>query len=114
MNRSPSQHTASWITYSLEIGLYTYLPLTIIYESVHRVEHKYPVLCENEYLVLDLHSHPFDMFDMPAFSITDDEGNKGGVRLAGVISFDKSMIATLTVGLCVEGHFFEMDEEMYR
>lgn len=102
---------AGWITYSLETELYTYLPLQVIHEPRSRVEYRYPELCENEYLVIDLHSHPFDM---PSFSSTDDEDNKGGVRLAGVISFDKSMVPTLTVRLCVEGHFFEMEEEMYR
>lgn len=47
---------------------------------------------------------------MPSFSSTDDEDNKGGVRLAGVISFDKSMVSKLTIRLCLEGHFFEIDD----
>lgn len=101
---------AGCITYKQMTGHYSLLPRSdIIVESKYRVSYNIPKLPTDEHLVLDLHSHPFDM---PAFSQQDDEDDKGGVRLAGVISFGKNEKPKLTLRLCLEGHFFEVDKEL--
>jgi len=67
------------------------------------VRYERPALNEGESLILDLHSHPFDM---PAFSQTDNLDDLGGIHYSGVISFDHHMNPKLTIRFCIEGFYF--------
>lgn len=94
---------AGWIAWS-EGGGYEYIPLPALYESLTKVRYAAPRFPEGSHLVLDLHSHPFEM---DRFSAVDDLDDSGGTRFSGVISFDGSMLPRVTVRLCIEGHFFD-------
>jgi PRTRC genetic system protein A len=97
---------AGWITWDAETG-YVYTPLEVINESIERIDFRRPILPTGSFLVMDLHSHPFDM---DAFSEDDDIDNCGGVYIAGVVSFNKNFEPVLTKRLCIEGHFFDIRE----
>ncbi len=96
---------AGWITWDSIMG-YEYMPLDITCESTERVEFNHPKLSDGTYMVMDIHSHPFDM---PHFSTTDDHDDIGGVYIAGVISFNADFEPVLTKRLCVEGYFFNRE-----
>ena len=94
---------AGWILWSKASG-YHYLPLEILEESQTSVKYRRPKLLNQTHLVMDLHSHPFDL---PQFSHTDDLDDLGGIHYSGVFSFDKTSRATLTTRLCIEGYYFK-------
>ena len=94
---------AGWIVWSQRSG-YQYLPLKILEESGISVRYRRPELPEGTYLLMDLHSHPFDL---PTFSHTDDQDDLGGIHYSGLFSFDSDHQSKLTLRLCVEGFFIE-------
>lgn len=95
-----------WIVWNKQSG-YSYLCFSKSSASFSSLRFSYPELPEGTHLVMDIHSHPFDM---PAFSKVDDHDDAGGIRFSGVISFDREKKPNLKVRLCVEGHFFEKEE----
>lgn len=94
---------AGWVVWDTVDG-YRLIEPEVIEESFASVRYRYPDL-NGAQLVIDLHSHPFDM---PAFSAVDDRDDMGGIRFSGVISFGADMRPKLKVRLCIEGHFFEL------
>lgn len=92
---------AGWIVWGAFDG-YRLVEPTVIKESSSSVSYEHPEL-NGGHLVVDLHSHPFDM---TAFSRVDDHDDMGGIRFSGVICFDRYMQPNLKVRLCIEGHFF--------
>lgn len=94
---------AGWVVWDIVNGYHLIEP-EIIEESFASVRYRYPDL-NGAHLVMDLHSHPFDM---SAFSAVDDRDDTGGIRFSGVISFGADMRPKLKVRLCIEGHFFEL------
>lgn len=94
---------AGWVVWDTVDG-YRLIEPEVIEESFASVRYRYPDL-NGAHLVMDLHSHPFDM---PAFSAVDDRDDTGGIRFSGVISFGAEMKPRLKVRLCIEGHFFEL------
>ncbi|MCR4286743.1 MAG: PRTRC system protein A [Deltaproteobacteria bacterium] len=94
---------AGWVVWDTVDG-YRLIEPEVIEESFASVRYKYPEL-NGAHLVMDLHSHPFDM---TAFSTVDDRDDTGGIRFSGVISFGVDMQPRLKVRLCIEGHFFEL------
>ena len=92
---------AGWIVWDPYDG-YRLMEPTVIKESSSSVSYEYPELT-GDHLVVDLHSHPFDM---SAFSGVDDHDDMGGIRFSGVICFDRNMQPKFNVRLCIEGHFF--------
>jgi len=98
---------AGWITWNEEAG-YEFLPLIEWHVSAASVTYERPGLPEGTHLVLDLHSHPFDM---PAFSSIDDKDDTGGIHFSGVISFPgETGEPELSMRLCIEGYYFELTE----
>jgi PRTRC genetic system protein A len=98
-----SKEWAGWIVWNEDSG-YKYLPLEIIEETGVSVRYKVPILPEGTSLVMNFHSHPFDMAH---FSGTDDHDDQGGMHYSGIFSFDSGMNSKLTLRLCLEGFFFE-------
>jgi len=94
---------AGWIVWGAFDG-YRLVEPTVIRESSSSVSYEYPELT-GDHLVVDIHSHPFDM---SAFSGVDDHDDMGGIRFSGVISFDRYMQPKFNVRLCIEGHFFNL------
>lgn len=94
---------AGWVVWDAVDG-YRLIEPEVIEESFASVCYICPDL-DGAHLVMDLHSHPFDM---SAFSSVDDRDDMGGIRFAGVISFNADMKPRLKVRLCIEGHFFEL------
>lgn len=94
---------AGWVVWDAIDG-YRLIEPEVIEESFASVRYRYPKL-DGAHLVIDLHSHPFDM---TAFSTVDDRDDTGGIRFSGVISFGANMKPRLKVRLCIEGHFFEL------
>lgn len=94
---------AGWVVWDAVDG-YRLIEPEVIEESFASVCYRYTDL-NGAQLVMDLHSHPFDM---PAFSAVDDRDDTGGIRFSGVISFGAEMKPRLKVRLCIEGHFFEL------
>lgn len=97
---------AGWIVWSRERGC-RIPPLDITDVSCETVKFNRPALSSGEYLVLDLHSHPFEM---DFFSAVDDRDDLGAIKYAGVFSFDKELKAKLSLRLCVEGFYFPVDD----
>lgn len=95
---------AGWIVWNEQNGL-EYMPVT--FESTYvRAEVRHPDLPKGKHLVIDVHSHGTMP---PFFSATDDEDDKGGVKISLVLGSYKAGNNAQTFKTayryCVEGFF---------
>ena len=95
---------AGWIVWDEQNGL-EYMPVT--FESTYvRAEVRHPDLPEGRHLVIDVHSHGSIS---PFFSMTDDEDDKGGVKISLVLGSYKAgeneQTFKTAYRYCVEGFF---------
>lgn len=107
--RSPNE-CAAWVVWNQRTGKWSLLMLEERSVGPGHVEVNRPALEDDEYMILDLHSHGLlDAF----FSGTDDhDDGRGEVKIAGVIgNLDKPEV-TASFRLCANGVFVSLPFEI--
>lgn len=98
---------AAWIIHDEHDGNFTPVRLRDLYRSAVRIRSNLPVLNYDQSLVVDVHSHGRLA---PGFSATDDEDDKGGVRICVVLGdYGGPGTFRAEARYAVEGFFFRRD-----
>lgn len=102
---SPTEH-AAWLVWNAETRELEYRRLAAIAASAGGISYHYPMLEGHESLAIDLHSHgALNAF----FSPTDDEDDRGAVKIAGVIGNLDATAPGWQFRLSALGLFVELD-----
>lgn len=93
---------AAWLVWNQRTDLWRLLMLDEISVGPEHAHVNLPSLEEDEFMILDLHSHSL----LPAFfSEEDDKDDAGSCKFAGVIGNLNQETVTTAFRLCVDGVF---------
>lgn len=102
--RSPNE-CAAWVVWNQQTGEWKLMMLEETSVGPGHVSVNLPTLGEDEYMVMDLHSHGLlDAF----FSSTDNDDDRGATKIAGVIGNLNKPEVTALFRLCANGVFLPL------
>ncbi len=99
--RCPNE-CAAWIVWNAQTLTWQLLMLEEVFVGPEHARVNLPILEEDEFMILDLHSHALH----PAyFSEQDDKDDSGECKIAGVIGNLNQEVVTTAFRFCVDGLF---------